>query len=289
MRNRTATVNGHSTISADDIYLFNEGTHARMYEKLGSRPGADGTSFAVWAPDAERVSVVGDFNGWDAGAHELHPRASSGIWEGFVPGIGSGTLYKYRIAPRRSTRLLEKTDPYGVFYEVAPKTAAIVWDLSYEWQDAGWMRRRAEHNALDAPMSVYEVHAGSWRHRAGHNESLSYRELGEALAEHCTRMGFTHVEFLPLTEHPFYGSWGYQTTGFFAPTSRFGTPQDCMAMVDRLHQAGIGVILDWVPSHFPSDEWALANFDGTHLYEHADPKLGVHPDWGSLIFNYGRN
>jgi 1,4-alpha-glucan branching enzyme len=282
------TTDTRSLITADDLYLFNEGTHARMYDKLGSHPADRGAHFAVWAPDARGVSVVGDFNGWDASACPLRPRESSGIWEGFVDGAGHGTLYKYRIAPRHSTALLEKTDPYGVFFEIPPKTASVVWDLSYEWSDADWMGSRARRNALDAPMSVYEVHMGSWRHRAG-SESLSYKDLGPALADHVTNMGFTHVEFLPVTEHPFYGSWGYQTTGFFAPTSRFGTPQDFMALVDYLHQAGIGVILDWVPSHFPTDEWALGNFDGTHLYEHADPRLGIHPDWGSYIFNYGRN
>ena len=272
-----------SPITDDDIYLFNEGTHARMYEKLGAQLQKRGTHFAVWAPSAREVSVVGDFNGWDAKAHVLSPRGSSGIWEGLVTEATNGTLYKFRI-----NGSLEKTDPYGAFYEVAPKTAAIVWDLDYEWQDRAWMSTRADRNDLYAPMSIYEVHIGSWRHKAG-NESLSYRELAEPLADHVLRCGFTHVEFLPVTEHPFYGSWGYQTTGFFAPTSRFGTPQDFMFLVDYLHQRGIGVILDWVPSHFPTDEWALGNFDGTHLYEHADPKLGIHADWGSYIFNYGRN
>jgi len=272
-----------SPITDDDIYLFNEGTHARMYEKLGAQLQKRGTHFAVWAPSAREVSVVGDFNGWDAKAHVLSPRGSSGIWEGLVAEASNGTLYKFRI-----NGSLEKTDPYGAFYEVAPKTAAIVWDLDYEWQDRAWMSTRADRNDLYAPMSIYEVHIGSWRHKAG-NESLSYRELAEPLADHVLRCGFTHVEFLPVTEHPFYGSWGYQTTGFFAPTSRFGTPQDFMFLVDYLHQRGIGVILDWVPSHFPTDEWALGNFDGTHLYEHADPKLGIHADWGSYIFNYGRN
>ncbi len=272
-----------SPITEDDLYLFNEGTHARMYEKLGARLQKRGTHFAVWAPSAYRVSVAGDFNGWDAVAHLLEPRGSSGIWEGVIDEASNGSLYKFRINDS-----LEKTDPYGSFYEIAPKQAAIVWDLSYDWSDAEWMSSRANRNDLYAPMSIYEVHMGSWRHKA-QGESLSYRELAEPLADHVLGCGFTHVEFLPVTEHPFYGSWGYQTTGFFAPTSRFGTPQDFMYLVDYLHQRGIGVILDWVPSHFPTDDWALGNFDGTHLYEHADPKLGIHPDWGSYIFNYGRN
>jgi 1,4-alpha-glucan branching enzyme len=272
-----------SPITDDDIFLFNEGTHSRMYAKLGSHLLKRGTHFAVWAPSARSVSVVGDFNGWDAGAHPLTPRGSSGIWEGIIGEAGNGTLYKFRI-----NGSLEKTDPYGSFYEVAPKTAAIVWDLDYDWQDADWMATRADRNDLYAPMSVYEVHIGSWRHKRS-GESLGYRELAEPLADHVEGCGFTHVELLPITEHPFYGSWGYQTTGFFAPTSRFGTPQDFMYLVDYLHQRGIGAILDWVPSHFPTDDWALGNFDGTHLYEHADPKLGIHPDWGSYIFNYGRN
>jgi 1,4-alpha-glucan branching enzyme len=282
-----------SPITDDDIYLFNEGTHVRMYEKLGSHPmtadGVTGTHFAVWAPAAGRVCVVGGFNDWNADAHELRPRGASGIWEAFIPGVESGSLYKFHVESRDGSYVAEKTDPYGRFFEVAPKTAAIVWDLDHEWHDTEWMRTRGPRHALDAPMSIYEVHLGSWRHVPGRQESLSYRELAPALADYVKEMGFTHVEFLPVTEHPFYGSWGYQTTGFFAPTSRFGVPQDFMFLVDHLHQEGIGVILDWVPSHFPTDEWALGRFDGTHLYEHADPRLGIHPDWGSYIFNYGRN
>ena len=275
-----------SAIGDHDLYLFNEGTHSRMYDKLGSHPTADGTQFAVWAPAARRVDVVGTFSDW--APVSLQPRAESGIWEGFVAEANRGSLYKFRVTTDDG-RTVEKADPYGVFFEVAPKTGAIVWDLEYEWQDDDWMSSRASRHALDAPMSIYEVHIGSWRHVPGKRESLSYRELAPALAEYLNDNGFTHVEFLPVMEHPFYGSWGYQSTGFFAPTSRFGTPQDFMFLVDHLHQAGIGVILDWVPSHFPTDAWSLGEFDGTHLYEHADPRQGIHPDWGSYIFNYGRN
>ncbi len=278
-----------SLITEDDLYFFNEGTHSRMYERLGAHLVEGGTHFAVWAPNAEAVSVVGEFNDWESGRHQLQPRGTSGIWEGVLDGVSNGTLYKFRIRPRGSSHELEKTDPYGAFYEIAPKTAAIVWDVGYEWGDREWMQTRADKNDLYAPMSIYELHVGSWRHTSGKHESLSYRDMAEPLAEHVKACGFTHVEFLPITEYPFYGSWGYQATGFFAPTSRFGTPQDFMYLVDYLHQQDIGVILDWVPSHFPSDDFALAQFDGTHLYDHADPRLGVHADWGSLIFNYGRN
>jgi 1,4-alpha-glucan branching enzyme len=281
-----------SLLTSDDLYLFNEGTHNSLQEKLGAHilevDGERGTVFAVWAPDAENVSVVGDFNGWDRDAHPLRPRESSGIWEGFIPGVDHGALYKFHIRGHGAGFFADKTDPFGFFFEVAPKTAAIVWDLAYEWGDDEWMRTRRERNALDAPMSVYEVHLGSWM-RGEDGWSLSYRELAEKLGDYVERMGFTHVEFLPVMEHPFFGSWGYQCTGFFAPTSRFGTPQDFMFLIDRLHQRGIGVILDWVPSHFPTDAFALGLFDGTHLFEHADPRLGIHPDWNSYIFNYGRN
>jgi 1,4-alpha-glucan branching enzyme len=278
-----------SPLTDEDIYLFNEGTHARMYSKLGAHLTDEGTHLAVWAPDAERVAVVGDFNGWDGAQHLLRPRGTSGIWEGTLPDVSKGALYKFRIAPRHAGYDVDKTDPYGFFFEVAPKTAAIVWDLDYEWNDFEWMAERKGRHQLTAPMSVYELHIGSWRHVEHRKESLSYRDLAPKLAEHVKELGFTHVELLPVTEHPFYGSWGYQTTGFFAPTSRFGTPQDFMYFVDYLHQEGIGVILDWVPSHFPTDEWSLGKFDGTALYEHADPRKGIHPDWGSYIFNYGRN
>jgi 1,4-alpha-glucan branching enzyme len=282
-----------SLISGDDLYLFNEGSHFRLYDKLGAHPrrvgDVAGTSFAVWAPGAERVTVMGDFNGWNKDSHPLRPRESSGIWEGFVPGVGPGQSYKYHVAARGSPYRVDKADPVAFFSEVPPKTASRVWDLAYEWGDGEWMGRRRRANALDGPIAVYEVHLGSWRRvpEEGHRP-LGYRELAGPLAEHVKRTGFTHVEFLPVMEHPFYGSWGYQTTGYFAPTSRYGTPQDFMYLIDHLHQQGIGVILDWVPSHFPTDEHGLGYFDGTHLYEHASPQQGFHPDWKSFIFNYGR-
>jgi 1,4-alpha-glucan branching enzyme len=281
-----------SLLTDDDLYLFNEGTHTHLFEKLGAHPmtveGAEGTYFAVWAPNARTVSVVGDFNGWDPGATPLRSKGRSGIWETFVPGPGKGALYKYHVASRQGAYRADKTDPFAFFCEISPKTASVVWDLSYGWQDGEWMASRRDRNALDGPMSVYEVHLGSWMRGDG-NRLLSYTELAPRLSEYVNRTGFTHVEFLPVMEHPFYGSWGYQTTGYFAPTSRYGEPQDFMSLVDHLHREGIGVILDWVPSHFPNDEHALALFDGTHLYEHADPRKGFHPDWNSLIFNYGRN
>jgi 1,4-alpha-glucan branching enzyme len=285
---------GDTVLTEEDLYLFNEGSHVRLYEKLGAHPGllrdVEGTYFGVWAPAAERVSVVGDFNAWHGGRHRLRPRGSSGIWEGFVPGVGTGTLYKFRIAPPSGAQALEKADPFAFASELPPNTASVVWELDYDWGDDAWMSSRGERNGLDAPISMYELHPGSWRRVPGEeNRSLSYRELGEALAEYVSELGFTHVELLPVMEHPFYGSWGYQTTGYFAPTGRYGTPQDLMYLVDTLHQAGVGVILDWVPSHFPDDPFALAQFDGTHLYEHSDPREGRHPDWGSLIFNYGRH
>ncbi len=276
-----------------DLHLFNEGTHRHLWEKLGAHPmqqnGQHGTHFAVWAPNAERVEVTGDFSCWGEGP-TLQPVSSSGVWAGFVPGLGKGTLYKYRITPRHGGRPLEKADPFGFMHETPPRTASVVWDLNYEWHDAEWMRTRGGRNALEAPISVYEVHLGSWmRNDERGNESLSYSELAQHLIPYVQRMGFTHVEFMPVMEHPFFGSWGYQVTGYFAPTSRHGTPQEFMMLVDALHQAGIGVILDWVPSHFPNDAHGLAEFDGTHLFEHADPRQGFHPDWRSAIFNYGRN
>jgi len=277
-----------SLISPDDLHWFNEGTHSHLYEKLGAHPTDGGTHFAVWAPDAGSVSVVGEFNGWDAGANPLRARERSGIWEGFVANVGSGVRYKFHIRPRSDGRASDKSDPFGFLFEVPPKTASVVWDLSYEWGDAAWMATRAGRNSLQAPMSSYEMHLGSWMRGEG-DRMLGYRELAPRLVEYLRKLNFTHVEFLPVMEHPFYGSWGYQTTGYFAPTSRYGTPQDFMYLVDQLHQAGFGVILDWVPSHFPGDEFALAMFDGTHLYEHADPRKGFHPDWNSFIFNYGRN
>ncbi len=281
-----------SLLTPYDLHLFNEGSHSHLYEKLGAHISKDpeGTSFAVWAPNAEWVSVIGDFNGWNRDANNLVPREQSGIWEGFVPGVGHGALYKYRVHSRVTRTGADKADPFAVFAEQPPRQASVVWDLSYGWGDAEWLSSRQRANGRQAPWSVYEVHLGSWmRVPEEKNRWLTYRELAPHLADYAHRLGFTHVEFMPVMEHPFYGSWGYQVTGYFAPTSRYGTPQDFMFLVDHLHQHGIGVILDWVPSHFPSDEFGLQYFDGTHLYEHADPRLGVHPDWGSSIFNYGRN
>ncbi len=284
-----------SLMSDYDIYLFKQGTHFHLFEKLGAHimrtNSHDGVLFAVWAPNAEYVSVVGDFNAWDQSSNPLKARPdSSGIWEGFIPGLTQGTLYKYHVKSKYRMYKADKGDPFAFHWETPPKTAAKIWDLAYEWNDAEWMKNRHRHNALDAPCAVYEVHLGSWRRSMEkQNSFLTYRELAHYLAEYVKTTGFTHVEFLPAMEHPFYGSWGYQTTGYFAPTSRYGTPQDFMYLIDHLHQNGIGVILDWVPSHFPSDEHGLAYFDGTHLYEHADPRKGFHPDWKSYIFNYGRN
>jgi 1,4-alpha-glucan branching enzyme len=283
-----------SRLTDYDIYLFREGNHFRLHEKLGSHPmeveGVPGTYFAVWAPNAQAVSVMGDLNGWNPDSHFLRSRADgSGIWEGFIPGAGKGAAYKYHIrSPRRGYRV-DKGDPYALYWQRPPETASIVWDLEYAWGDGEWMRTRAGRNALEAPMSVYEVHLGSWRRVPEEgNRRLTYRETARELVAYVKEMGFTHVEFLPVMEHPFYGSWGYQTVGFFAPTSRYGTPQDFMYLIDLLHQNGIGVILDWVPSHFPDDVHGLSYFDGTYLYEHADPKKGYHPEWKSYIFNYGR-
>jgi 1,4-alpha-glucan branching enzyme len=282
-----------SLLTSQDLYLFNEGSHYRLYEKLGAHPrvvqGVRGTSFAVWAPGAEYVAVIGDFNGWDPGAHRLYPRGESGIWEAFIPGLGPGAAYKFHVASRYHGYRADKADPFAFRYEVPPRTAAVVADLSYEWNDEEWMAGRGLRISLNAPMSIYEVHFGSWARVPEEGDRwLTYREMAPRLCAHLERMGFTHVEFLPLTEHPFYGSWGYQTTGYFAPTARYGSPQDLMYLIDYLHQRGFGVLLDWVPSHFPGDEYALAYYDGTHLYEHANPQLGFHPDWKSCIFNYGR-
>jgi 1,4-alpha-glucan branching enzyme len=276
-----------------DLHLLAEGTHWRAWEKMGAHPGerngARGTWFAVWAPNAEAVSVVGDFCEWDEGAEPLRSRGGSGLWEGFVPGIGPGCRYKYAIRSRHDGYRVWKADPYAFAGEFRPGTASVVADLSYEWQDREWMATRAERNALDAPILIYEVHLGSWRRRGGGGEYwLSYRELAHELAEYVSHMGFTHVELLPISEFPFDGSWGYQPVGLFSPTSRFGAAQDFKYFVDVLHRRGIGVILDWVPAHFPRDEHGLAYFDGTHLYEHADPRQGAHRDWGTLIYNYGR-
>ncbi len=283
-----------SLLTQQDLYLFNEGSHLRLYDKLGAHlrtlDGVQGCNFAVWAPGARQVSVIGDFNGWDKSAHPLAPRESSGIWEGFVPGVGPGEHYKFFIASGHNGYAVDKIDPLGFAFETPPRTAGVVTDLSYEWHDEEWLRQRKKRAGLQAPISVYEVHLGSWRHVPEDGDRwLSYREIAQPLADHALAMGFTHVEFLPLTEHPFYPSWGYQTTGYFAPTSRYGSPQDLMYLIDYLHQRGVGVILDWVPSHFPGDEHGLAYFDGSHLYEHADPQQGFHPDWKSCIFNYGRH
>jgi 1,4-alpha-glucan branching enzyme len=279
-----------------DIYLFREGSHVRAYEKLGAHAlshgpdGDQGTHFAVWAPNAAAVSMVGDFNGWNPATHPLTVRSdSSGIWEAFLPGVRAGSIYKYHIVSRQAGYTVDKADPFAFYCEVPPRTASVVWDLSYEWGDEQWMGARGRTNAQDAPWSIYELHLGSWRRvPEEHNRSMTYRELAHAVGDYAVEMGFTHVELLPVMEHPFYGSWGYQVTGYFAPTSRYGTPQDFMYFVDHLHRRGIGVILDWVPSHFPSDEHGLAYFDGTHLYEHADPRQGFHPEWNSSIFNYSR-
>ena len=282
-----------SLLTDDDLFLFNEGSHFRLYEKLGAHPltaaGEEGTYFAVWAPNADQVSVVGDFNQWDGNRHPLRSRGDSGIWEGFLAGIGKGTHYKFHISTKYLGYVVDKADPFAIYSQVPPETASVAWDLEYYWGDPQWMRERHSHHQLQAPLSIYEVHLGSWRRVPEEGaRPLTYRELAHSLAEHVKRTGFTHVELMPIMEHPFYGSWGYQVTAFFAPTSRYGTPQDFMYLVDYLHQQGIGVILDWVPSHFPNDEHGLTFFDGTHLYEHADPRQGTHPDWNTSIFNYGR-
>lgn len=284
-----------SLFSDQDIYLFKEGNHFKLYEKLGSHPmtvnGIEGTYFAVWAPNAEQVSVTGDFNGWNKVSHKLMPRwDASGIWEGFIPGIGKGDIYKFHIVSKYNNYSVDKGDPYALHWELPPRTGSIVWEIDYVWNDSDWMANRHKHNSLKAPYSIYEVHLGSWKRVPEEGDRfLNYRETAHYLADYVKDMGFTHVELMPIMEHPFYGSWGYQTTGYFAPTSRYGTPQDLMYMIDHLHKNGIGVIIDWVPSHFPSDEHGLAYFDGSYLYEHEDPKKGYHPEWNSSIFNYGRN
>jgi 1,4-alpha-glucan branching enzyme len=278
-----------------DIHLFREGTHYSLYEKLGAHPmtrGQErGTYFAVWAPNAREVSVIGDFNGWDGGAHPLSARRDeSGIWEGFLPDVEPGALYKFRIKSSRRDFRVDKGDPFGRRWETPPGTASVVWDPTYSWNDRQWMDSRREKNSLDAPIAVYEMHLGSWRRvPEENNRPLTYREAAPILVEYLKESGFTHVEFLPVMEHPFTGSWGYQIAGYFAPTGRYGSPEDFMYLIDTLHGNGIGVILDWVPSHFVSDEHGLVYFDGTHLYEHEDPKKGFHPEWNSYIFNYGRN
>ncbi len=285
----------HSFFSEFDINLFKSGKHYRLYEKLGAHSttvdGVAGTYFAVWAPSAKSVSVIGDFNHWTEGEHQLHVRwDASGIWEGFIPEVGKGSVYKYKIHSSHNDIKTEKADPYARRCEHPPKTASVVWEDTYEWKDATWMKKRKQHNAIDAPYSVYEVHLGSWKKRIeDHDRSLSYTELADELVAYVKEMQFTHVELMPIMEYPYDPSWGYQLTGYFAPTSRFGYPEEFKLLVDTLHQNDIGIILDWVPSHFPEDAHGLGFFDGTSLYEHPDKKKGYHPDWKSLIFNYGRN
>lgn len=277
-----------------DIYLFKQGKNFRLYDKLGSHiitvDGVKGTHFAVWAPNAAAVSVISDFNGWDTTANPLYLRHDeSGIWEGFIANISIGAIYKYRIVSRDG-KIADKGDPYTFYWETPPLTASRVWELDYVWNDTDWMAQRKEKNQLNAPYAIYEIHLGSWqRVPEDDNRSLTYREMAESLPRYLVELNFTHVEFMPVTEHPFYGSWGYQTTGYFAPTARYGSPQDFMFLVDSLHQHGIGVILDWVPAHFPADAHGLGHFDGTFLFEHADPRQGYQPNWHSSLFNYGRN
>ena len=283
----------HSLFTDFDIDLFKAGKHFRLYEKLGAHltevNGVKGVYFAVWAPSARSVSVVGDFNFWVQGEHQLNVRwDASGIWEGFIPGIDKGTTYKYKIQSNNGGTITEKADPFALYCEHPPHTASVIWDLDYKWKDTKWMDTRKDKNALDKPYSVYEVHLGSWKRNA-EGKFLTYIELADQLVSYLKETGFTHVEFMPIMEYPYDPSWGYQLVGYFAPTSRFGKPQDFMLLVDKLHQAGIGVILDWVPSHFPDDAHGLGYFDGSNLYEHPDRRKGYHPDWKSLVFNYGRN
>ncbi|GMR03284.1 MAG: 1,4-alpha-glucan branching protein GlgB [Thermodesulfovibrionia bacterium] len=286
---------GVSLFTEHDIYLFKQGNHFNLYDKLGSHlltvDGEEGAYFAVWAPDAKSISVIGDFNGWNRESHPLNQRRDeSGIWEVFIPGINKGAIYKYHIESRYNNHRVDKGDPFGFYWEIPSKTASLLWDLDYIWNDIEWMSNRHKFNSLNAPFSIYEVHLGSWKRVPEEGDRfLNYKEIAHYLTEYVKTMGFTHVELLPVTEHPFYGSWGYQTVGYFAPTSRYGIPQDFMYMIDYLHLNGIGVILDWVPSHFPSDEHGLSYFDGTYLFEHEDPRKGYHPEWKSYIFNYGRN
>ncbi|MEI7508969.1 MAG: 1,4-alpha-glucan branching protein GlgB [Flavobacterium sp.] len=286
-------VQPHSLFTDFDIDLFKAGKHFRLYEKLGAHltevNGVKGVYFAVWAPSARSVSVVGDFNFWVQGEHQLNVRwDASGIWEGFIPGIDKGTTYKYKIQSHNGGTITEKADPFALYCENPPHTASVIWDLDYKWKDTQWMETRKDKNALDKPYSVYEVHLGSWKRNA-EGTFLTYIELADQLVSYVKETGFTHVEFMPIMEYPYDPSWGYQLVGYFAPTSRFGKPQDFMLLVDKLHQAGVGVILDWVPSHFPDDAHGLGYFDGSNLYEHPDRRKGYHPDWKSLVFNYGRN
>jgi 1,4-alpha-glucan branching enzyme len=280
------------TLGEADLYLFGKGDERRIYDKLGSHlrtiDGVAGASFAVWAPNAQGISVVGDFNNWDGRFHQMRSLGQSGVWEIFIPGVNEGALYKYEVRTRQG-HIKIKTDPFGVFFETPPKNAAIVWNTQkFSWTDDNWLAKRRKQDPLRSPLSIYEVHIGSWRKKSA-GESFGYRELAELLIAYVKQMGFTHVEFLPVAEHAFYPSWGYQVTGFYAPTSRYGPPEDFQFLVNALHEAGIGVIIDWVPAHFPRDDWALARFDGTALYEHEDPRKGEHQDWGTLIFNFGRH
>ena len=286
----------HELLTSYDIYLFKEGKHQQLYDKLGSHPtsvdGREGTHFAVWAPNAKHVAVIGDFNQWRFGSHPLRLRGDgSGIWEGFIPEVSRGTLYKYHIESRSHRgRSMDKGDPFALYWELPPRTASIVWDLKPSWDDEEWMRNRSGKNSLDSPWSIYEMHLGSWKRAPeDNNRWMTYRETAADLPDHLGETGFTHVEFLPIMEHPYSRSWGYQTLGYFSPTSRFGLPEDFIHLVNELHKRGFGVILDWVPSHFPSDAYGLADYDGTHLYEYADPKKGYHPDWNSYIFDFGKN
>ncbi|TXE12940.1 1,4-alpha-glucan branching protein GlgB [Seonamhaeicola algicola] len=289
-----AHVKAYSLFTDFDINLFKAGKHYRLYEKFGAHTvtvdGIQGTYFAVWAPSAKQVSVIGDFNFWTDEEHQLNVRwDSSGIWEGFIPFVGKGNLYKYKIHSHHNGVITEKADPYAKRCEHPPRTASVIWEDNYKWKDQDWLKKRKKHNALDAPYSVYEVHLGSWRKKTEENRSLSYFELADELVNYVKDMGFTHVELMPIMEYPFDPSWGYQLTGYFAPTSRYGYPEEFKYLVDKLHQNDIGIILDWVPSHFPEDAHGLGFFDGSHLYEHPDKRKGYHPDWKSLIFNYERN
>ncbi|MFA6119177.1 MAG: 1,4-alpha-glucan branching protein GlgB [Parachlamydiales bacterium] len=286
-------IHGISLFRDQDIYFFKEGSHYRLYEKLGAHEiivnNQKGTLFSVWAPNAKQVSVIGNFNGWNTQTHPLADRwDSSGIWEGFVPDLSEGEIYKYHIVSKYNDYITQRADPFASYSENPPKTASVTRNLDYKWNDQEWMRNRQKYNSLESPYSIYEVHLGSWK-RKGNNEFLTYEDLAKDLVRYVKEMGFTHVEFLPIMEHPFYGSWGYQATSYFSPTSRYGTPQQLMYLIDSFHQNGIGVILDWTAAHFPSDGHGLNFFDGTALYEHADPRKGFHPDWNSCIFNYGRN
>ena len=285
----TAITERTTALSGHDQYLFREGTHSRLYEKLGAHVVPGAVEFAVWAPNADSVAVIGDWNGWDPRANPMRG-SDAGIWTARVEGARQGSIYKFHVVSKSGDFRVDKSDPFAFRAEPAPRTGSVVWDLAYQWGDAEWMQTRQHRNALGAPCSVYELHLGSWRRDPSNPERLlGYKEIAPTLAQYLKEMGFTHVELMPIMEHPFYGSWGYQCTGYFAASSRYGTPQDLMFLIDTLHQAGIGVILDWVPSHFPWDQHGLGYFDGTHLFEHADPRQGHHPDWASAIFNYGRN